>query len=338
MSPRTRTLISGAKVGAVGIVTVLLFILVVNAMRNPVDDIETSTYTAEFTDASGLHVNGDVRARGMRIGKVTSVDLVQGTAGRAPVVRVGFTMESGHRLTDTTQLAIKYQNLTGVRYLDVAAGAAPGSPVSTIPADKTTPSFDITGLFNGLQPVLATMNSEQINQFSANAIALLQGDGSGLAPMLDATQQLAEFAKDRQAMISTLTRNMSRIADSMGGRSQYVLAFLQAVNTPINNAMKVLNEFGKTATYGPALLEPIERILASLGVSADLDVDVMLTHIFHSMNDALGAFTLMPNTLAGLKTTQTRGAVDTRCSRGRATLPGDVRTLLGGSEVILCAQ
>lgn len=338
MSPNTRMLITGAKVAAVAVITVLLFILVVNAMRNPVDNIRTDTYTADFTDASGLHVNGDVRTRGMRIGKVTGVDLQQGSADGPPVVHVSFTMDDQHKLTDTSKLAIKYQNLTGVRYVDVESGDTPGKPVTHLAANKTTPSFDITQLFNGLQPVLATMNSDQINAFSANAIALLQGDGSGLGPMLDSTQKLADFAKDRQAVISTLAQNMGRISDSMGGRSQYVLAFMQAVNKPIDNAMKVLGEFPKTATYGPALLEPIEQILASLGVSPDLDVDVLLTHVFHTMTDALNSFTLMPNTLAGLKTTQTRGAVNTHCTNGRAQLPSDVQVLLSGSEVVLCAK
>ncbi|GAC68505.1 MlaD family protein [Gordonia soli] len=335
MTQRTRTIVSALKVIAVAAITVLLFILVINAMKNPVEG-KTNSYTADFTDASGLNVNGDVRMKGMRIGKVTAVDLTE--AGGRPVARVGFTMDDGHRLTENTALAIKYQNLTGVRYVDVADPKNPGREVESLPADKTTPSFDITELFNGLQPVLSTMNTEQVNEFSENAISLLQGDGAGLAPMLDNAQRLASFASDRQSVIETLMKNMGRIADSMGGRSQYVIQFLEAVNVPISNAMTVLEEFPKTATYGPALLEPIEQILKSLGVSPDLDVNVLLKATFHSMTDALNSFKLMPSALAGLKLSQSGSDTSKRCSRGPAQLPTDVRVLLNGSGVVLCAK
>lgn len=71
----------GLKLGALLAVTIAFFVLVVNAMRNPVDGA-ADTYTAEFTDVSGLHVNGDVRNLGMRIGKVQSIELHTGPRGR----------------------------------------------------------------------------------------------------------------------------------------------------------------------------------------------------------------------------------------------------------------
>ncbi|NMO03743.1 MCE family protein [Gordonia sp. TBRC 11910] len=335
MSQRTRTLVSALKVAVVAVITVMLFVLVLNAMRNPVD-AKTSDFSAEFTDASGLHVNGDVRMKGMRIGKVNAVELKQDDTGK-PIAHVDFSMDKKFTLTDTTKLAIKYQSLTGVRYLDVAQDSTPGRPVSSIDAQHTTPSYDITLLFNGLQPVLSTMNTDQINEFSRNAIALLQGDGDGLGPMLDSAAKLADYATDRQKVISVLTANMARIADSMGGRSRNVLGFLEAANIPISNGMKVLNEFQKTATTGPALVEPIYRILAAMGFNEQFDIDTFLRNAYHSMSDALASFKLMPSALAGLTVSQNTGA-SKKCSKGKAQIPGDVKVLLGGSEVVLCAK
>ena len=47
---------------------VVLFVLLANTLTNPVA-VDTRTYTADFTDASGLHPDGDVRVRGVRVGK-----------------------------------------------------------------------------------------------------------------------------------------------------------------------------------------------------------------------------------------------------------------------------
>ncbi|MGL5442485.1 MAG: MlaD family protein, partial [[Mycobacterium] stephanolepidis] len=59
--------------GAIG--TVLL-ILIINVLRQPVSS-ETRSYTAEFTDASGLSLDADVRFRGVRVGKVKGIRLVR---------------------------------------------------------------------------------------------------------------------------------------------------------------------------------------------------------------------------------------------------------------------
>ena len=333
MIKRKGMLSTALKLVAVAAVTVFLFILVVNAMRNPVD-AQTRGYSADFSDASGLRENGDVRMNGLRVGKVSAVELKQSSKGA--VATVEFSLEDDLELTDTSTLSIKYQNLTGVRYIDVELGKGDGQRVSHLSTDSTNPSYDITELFNGLQPVLSTMNTGEINAFTENAINLLQGDGGGLGPMLDSTQKLAKFAKDRQQVISTLITNMSRISDVMGGRSEAVIGFLEAVNIPMTNAMTVLDEFPKTASTGPALVEPIERLLVALGISEDLDINVLLKGAFESISEAAGSLRLLPGALAGLKLPQAAAGTSIKCSNGIAELPTDVSVLLAGSEVVLC--
>ena len=52
----------------------VVFILIVNVLRQPVAS-EIRSYTAEFSDAAGLHVDSDVRIRGVRVGKVKAMRL-----------------------------------------------------------------------------------------------------------------------------------------------------------------------------------------------------------------------------------------------------------------------
>ncbi len=61
------------KLIAVAAATVFLFILVVNAMRNPVD-AQTRGYSADFSDASGLRENERTsggKGRGCRVEAVS---------------------------------------------------------------------------------------------------------------------------------------------------------------------------------------------------------------------------------------------------------------------------
>ena len=73
-------------------------------------------------------------------------------------------MDNRFSVVPTSRLAIKFQALTGLRYIDVtgaAEGAATANRMTTVPTTMTQPSFDITVLFNGLQPVLGNSQSRR---------------------------------------------------------------------------------------------------------------------------------------------------------------------------------
>ncbi|WP_245718145.1 MlaD family protein [Nocardia miyunensis] len=321
------------KLAGAGVVAVLLFVLMINAIKNP-DEHADGHYVAEFTDVSGLHTDGDIRSKGVQVGKVTSIDLVR--QGGRSIAKVGFTLQKPFRLTDNTVLAVKYQNLTGIRYVDLQAPAQPGKPVDHLTTQQTRPSFDITQLFNGLQPVLATMSTDQINDFTQNAINVLQGDGSGLAPMLDSTQKLADMARDRQQVISTLTANISHISDSMGGRSPEVMDLMHSLEIPIDKAMTILDKFYETNIFGPAFMTPVDQLVIELGINGEFNVDQLLQHTFSSMSAAANALRLLPVTVAGLQIPQQAAGKTLGCSKGVVNLPTDVKVLLNGSEVVVC--
>ena len=85
-----------AKMGLAFAIAIVLLILTINAIRNPVKTT-TETYTADFSDVSGLHSNNDVRVRGVQVGKVTSI-AVRREGGRS-FARVSFTMAADEPLT-----------------------------------------------------------------------------------------------------------------------------------------------------------------------------------------------------------------------------------------------
>ena len=318
-------------------ISLLLYILIANAIKNPAPDAR-GAYSAAFTDVSGLRTGADVRTRGVQIGKVTDVALSRTDDGAA-VANVTFSLVPPYRLTTTTTLAIKYQNLTGIRYIDLVTPAQPGAPTNHLSTRMTTPSFDITELFNGLQPVLKDFTTDELNRFMQNALSVVEGDGSGLAPLLDSVQKLSDYTTDRQRVVSVLVDNLSRLADTLGGRSPELIEFMRDVKLPIDAAMTVLDQFGQTAYYGPRFLEPVDRLLRELGLEPGLDIDKMLADAFSSSGLIAEALRLLPNTLDTLQDPRLRTPVrgTMTCPRGQARLPSKVDVLLNGSRVVICA-
>ncbi|MCV7252342.1 MCE family protein [Mycolicibacterium fluoranthenivorans] len=324
------------RIGVALAVSVVLFILLSNTLVNPVD-VGTRTYVAEYTDASGLHQDGDVRVRGVRVGKVESVDLAR--VGGQNVAQVRFTLDKKYGVVSASRLAIKFQALTGVRYVDVtnpAEGYREQDLVKQIPTSMTQPSFDVTALFNGLQPVLATLSPDEINTFTANAASFLTGDGSGLAPLLESIRRLTEFVSDRQQVVATLMNNLSDIADGLGGTSERFIHIIDLVNQPVDKVNSVLDEFRKDLLYGKDFFDPVARLLHNAGFRNGNSVDDALDRASSNLDNFFDAFKLVPVINENIPPPGNDGTEVEPCSRGNFQLPETMDVLLNGQRVVLC--
>lgn len=314
----------------------------VRALTRPAQAAQ-SPYTAVFTNASGLRAGDDVRLLGVQVGKVREVALDQDDTARGSLARVDFTVDRDQRLTTASKLSIRFQNLTGLRYLELSPGDAKAdaiAPRSTIGTDRTVPSFDVTTIFNGLQPVLAAMQPEQINHLAQSIAAVVEGDGSGLGPLLDALQTLSRFTNDRSALLQTLVRNLKTINESLGKRSgslPTVIGYLQGVGTVLQNAApstKILSD------QGAELMTAADALLRGAGLQpAGSSLLELARPELPRLQSLVDLAALLPGLFANL--TQQRvppAGGDTGCSRGEAQLPAGVLLFLRGSKVTLCKR
>ena len=113
----------------VGIVVVCGSIML-RVLTSPVKDA-TTKYTAVFNDVSSLRENSDVRMSGVLVGKVSQVEpVVDGADPDNPDTahaHVVFTLDKKYSIYRNTRLAVRYENLLGVRYLEIVPPEQPGS-------------------------------------------------------------------------------------------------------------------------------------------------------------------------------------------------------------------
>ena len=317
-------------------VAAVVFVLIVNVLRQPVAH-EIRAYTAEFSDVAGLHVDADVRIRGVRVGKVEAMHLER-KAGQT-IAKVDLGLDTKYAVVSATRLAIKYQALTGLRYVDVVDAAESASDkdlITQIPLSMTQPSFDITTLFNGLQPVLATLKPEDIDTFTANAATFLEGDGAGLGPMLDSIRTITKFVANRQQVVAILMNNLSSIAETFGGHSKDFVQILDWLNRPADAALSVLDEFRKSELYGPVFTTAAVRLLENAGFKPGAaDIDNGIDRAITVLDDNSDAFKRVPVIWDNIEPAA-EPETPLPCSRGRAQLPEVMDVLLNGQRVILC--
>jgi len=317
------------------VVAIVLLTLLLSGLSEPIT-ATTRQYEAKFTDISGLYPGADVRVRGVLVGRVVSTALEH--RGDRSVASVAFTVNNDFGIVSDPRLAVKFHTLTGSRYLDVLNPAqhyAAANLVTSVPLAMTQPSFDVTRLFNGLQPVLATLSPEELNTFAANVANFLAGDGTGLGPVLDSMRKLTEFLADRQQVVATLMQNLNDVAKVIGGYSKNMIQIIDWVNRPLDEVLKVLDEFRKSDLYGPDFVAPVIRLLNNTGLKPGINIDTALDTAFNNIDRTLDAFKLIPVMWENIPAPPVDGEPEP-CARGRAQLPTTMDVLLNGQRVILC--
>ena len=157
-------------------------------------------------------------------------------------------------LTTGTKAQIRYLNLTGDRFLELAD--SPGStkilPVgSQIPVDRTAPALDLDLLLGGLKPVIQGLNPQDVNALTSSLIQILQGQGGTLESLFSKTSSFSNSLADNSQVIEqmiddlrTLLDTLSKDGDQFSGaidRLERLVSGLSTDRDPIGEAITSLD-------------------------------------------------------------------------------------------------
>ena len=218
MSRRNTTFaLAGIRLGIFVLVSLLVTGLLVVIMGN-FGFGPQSEYKAIFSSASELTKGNQVRIAGVVVGKVTDVEIYQ-----RDQAMVTFKIDEDVPLTRDSRANIRFLNLIGDRYMSLSEGkkGAPRlEPGATMPLDRTSPSLNLTALFNGFQPLFAALNPEDVNKLSLNLVRVLQGEGGTVRELLANTASLTNSLADRDQLIGEVISNLTALMTTVDDHSQ----------------------------------------------------------------------------------------------------------------------
>ncbi|GAB2673098.1 MlaD family protein [Saccharopolyspora gloriosae] len=284
------------------LVTVLLTALL--AMTVAASNVgSTSEYAAKFDDASGLGEGDEVRIAGVRVGEVSSLEVVDGTRALAR-----FEIDAARTLPADAVATVKYRNLAGQRYLALDAALSPGEPElaagATLPVEQTRPALNLTALFNGFQPLLQALEPGDVNKLSGQLIQVLQGEGGTVESILAHTASLTSTLAEKDQVIGQVIDNLNAVLGQVSARSPQLGELIDALQRlvsgfaeqrePIGDAVTALDDL--THTTADLLQDarpPLREDVAALGdLSANLNAGLpQLEHDVRTLPGRLDSLT-----------------------------------------------
>lgn len=171
---------------------------------------KTTSYTAEFSNASGLKADQFVRAGGVEVGKIEDIKLTPD--GRRAVVR--FNVDKSLPLYQSTTATIRYLDLIGNRYINLERGTGEGAekvlpPGGFIPLARTQPALDLDALIGGFKPLFKSLDPQKVNNIAQSLLTVFQGQGGTINSILEQTASLTSSLADRDAAIGEVITNLN---------------------------------------------------------------------------------------------------------------------------------
>lgn len=183
-----------------------------------------STYYAEFAEAAGLKPSDEVRVAGVKVGKVTALDLAKDR------VLVTFRVAGAH-LGDETRAGIRIKTVLGRKFLALESDG-PGElrPGDTIPIDRTTSPYDVTDAFRGLATTVDEINADQLAKSFTTLANTFRDTPDEVQSTLRGLSRLSMTISSRDAQLKQLLDRSAGVTQVLAARDQDLVAILGNTN------------------------------------------------------------------------------------------------------------
>lgn len=193
----------------------------------------TSSYSAVFSDVSGLVEGDDVRVAGVRVGRVDNVELTPDNRAK-----VTFRVHRNQTLYDTTLASVTYQNIIGQRYLGLTQGKGERHKLAAgaqIPEERTNPSFDISYMLNGFEPLFTELDPNQVDNLTNAIISAFQGNEGSVLALTTQASALTQTLAGPDAALGDLIANLDKLMVTVAKQSKNLETMLRETSASISS-------------------------------------------------------------------------------------------------------
>src|ERR671916_1121028 len=213
------------------------------------------TVTAEFVNAGQLVKGNEVKAGGVAVGSVKSIDVTE--SGRAEV-ELGISDEDYQPLRRGTRIMIKQASLSGIanRYVDLHLGPANGEEIEdggVISADETATATELDQIF----ALFDEHTRKGLQDFFKGSADMLRGRGKELRrgvhylnPALSTGSRLFQELTRDEALLERFLVDSATLVNTLASRRDDLTGVVGNLNAT----------FGALGRQQDALAESVERL------------------------------------------------------------------------------
>lgn len=242
-------------------------------------------HQAYLAETAGLHAGDEVRVAGVKVGKVTDIELV------GKQVLVTFRVK-GVEVGDQSTAAVKIKTLLGKKFLSIdplGAEALDGP----IPLEHTTTPYDVNAAFSDLSSTIGEIDTAQLEESLNTMSEVFANTPESVRGMVDGLSRLSRTISSRDDELGKLFASTNEVTGTLATRNDELGALVSDGNLLLtelaNRRESIRTMLRSTVTLGKelqGLVRDNEKQLAPALKKLDRVSAVLRRNQSH-LNDAL---------------------------------------------------
>jgi phospholipid/cholesterol/gamma-HCH transport system substrate-binding protein len=205
-------------VGAIGLgVIAAMLLLAFNIDSLPL--LAGRSHSAALSEAGGLKAGDDVRIAGVKVGKVTAVDL------DGDHVRVDFRVGRSTELGSRTSASVRIKTILGQKFLALEP-AGKGELTGAIPLSRTTPAYDVVEAFSDLATTTEDIDTGQLAHALDTVSDTFRDSPDEVRAAVDGLGRLSRTVASRDARLRELLRHANGVTGVLADRNKELVSLL----------------------------------------------------------------------------------------------------------------
>ncbi|MEU5989816.1 MCE family protein [Spirillospora sp. NPDC047418] len=171
------------------------------------------THTAAFKEAAGLKPDEEVRIAGVKVGKVTGLDL------DGDHVKVTFRVDDGVKLGDRTEAGIKIKTILGAHYLELTPRGK-GRLGRAIPIERTHTPFEVVPAISELSRRVGAIDVQQVAKSFDVLSETFKNSPEEVRASLQGLRRLSNTVASRDDELHELAGKAKNVSELLADRNQ----------------------------------------------------------------------------------------------------------------------
>jgi phospholipid/cholesterol/gamma-HCH transport system substrate-binding protein len=227
----------------------------------------------------GLLPGSDVKVRGVNIGQVRKIELVDGAA------RITLTIKDGQEVPEGASATIRPKTLFGEKFVDIDPSAAPsGAAILTDGGELTNTQggFELEQVLADTYPLLKEIDPAELT----TVLGELATAGDGLGEEINRTivngDELSKVFADNAANTEQFLSDLALLSEELADQADTVLEIAASANTALptlneheDDLIALLQQTGRLSNDVADLLEANEPFVQSVMVDGSRTLQLL---------------------------------------------------------------
>jgi phospholipid/cholesterol/gamma-HCH transport system substrate-binding protein len=219
-----------------------------------------------FSDASGLRSGDDVKLAGVKVGRVTDIDVDR----QAGAVLVEWVVNDGIEIRDGAGAEIALSSLLGakeIRILDPMAGDVTMADLPReqriVPIERTKVPFDIFDLTRRATEGIQELDTEALTALLTDLADISEGKEATVADLLEGIQRVGAAVNDRDQQFEALLDQADRLSATLADKDDELLSLLDSSQQILELLVARRNDLALLLGDTAATVQELDRLIST---------------------------------------------------------------------------